>query len=176
MGSMNAQNINTLIVLSSHHHKNTEKIAAVMAEVLNARIKTPQQVAIEELQDYRLIGFGSGIYSDKHHPLILDLADRLPSVSNRKAFIFSTCGAPAVSFGEEYRQQTIDKNHIPLREKLKSKGFEIVGEFSCRGYNTNNFLKFVGGINKGKPDAGDLKDAGDFAKNLREKYLRANIS
>jgi hypothetical protein len=50
------------------------------------------QINPEELQEYSLIGFGSGIYGDKHHKALLDLADKLPPVTNRKAFIFSTSG------------------------------------------------------------------------------------
>ena len=57
----------SLLVLYSYHHHNTEKIAKVFAKVLDAEIKTPQEIKPEELQDYDLIGFGSGIYSAKHH-------------------------------------------------------------------------------------------------------------
>jgi flavodoxin len=80
----------TLLVLVSYHHHNTEKIANVFANVLDAPIKTPQQVRPEELEAYDLVGFGSGIYSSKHHTDLLDLADNLPPVTGRKAFIFST--------------------------------------------------------------------------------------
>jgi hypothetical protein len=34
----------SLLVLVSYHHHNTEKIAQVFAKVLDAPIKTPQQV------------------------------------------------------------------------------------------------------------------------------------
>ena len=61
------------------------------SKILDAQIKTPQQIDPEELQEYNLIGFGSGIYGEKHHKLLLDLADKLPQVTNKKAFIFSTC-------------------------------------------------------------------------------------
>jgi len=37
------------------------------------------------------------------------------------------------------------------------------------GYNTNSFLKIIGGINKGRPNAVDLKNAKEFAKNLKKK-------
>ena len=84
--------IKTLLVLFSYHHKNTEKIANVFAEVLDAQIKTPQQINPQELQEYNLIGFGSGIYGAKHHNLLFDLVDKLPQVTNRKAFIFSSSG------------------------------------------------------------------------------------
>ena len=70
----------SLLVLYSYHHNNTEKIANVFAEVLDAHIKTPKQINPEELQEYDLIGFGSGIYGAKHHELLLELADKLPQV------------------------------------------------------------------------------------------------
>jgi flavodoxin len=80
----------SLLVVFSYHHKNTEKVAKVFAKVLDAQIKTPQQVDPEELQEYSLIGFGSGIYGAKHHETVIDLADKLPQVTNKKAIIFST--------------------------------------------------------------------------------------
>ena len=52
----------SLLVLYSYHNRNTEKIAVAMAKVLEAEIKTPEQVKPEELPAYDLVGFGSGIY------------------------------------------------------------------------------------------------------------------
>lgn len=46
---------------------NTEKIAKVMAEALNAKLVKVEDIQPEELADYDLIGFGSGIYGYKHH-------------------------------------------------------------------------------------------------------------
>jgi flavodoxin len=148
----------SLLVLFSYHHNNTEKIANVIAKVLDAQIKTPQQTDPEELQEYSLIGFGSGIYSAKHHKALLDLADRLPQVTDRKAFIFSTSS----------NLEPLSKNHRSLREKLQSKGYMIVDEFTCAGFNTNSFSKLWGGINKGRPNAEDLKHAEEFAQNLKQ--------
>jgi len=145
----------SLLVLYSYHHKNTEKIANAIAKVLEAEIKTPQQTNPVELQDYDLVGFGSGIYGEKLHKSILDFADKLPQVTNKKAFIFSTSALAEKS-----------NNHKILRKKLQSKGYEIVDEFNCRGFNTNSFLKFFGGMNKGKPNTKDLKHAEEFARNL----------
>ena len=158
----------SLLVLVSYHHHNTEKIAQVFAKVLDAPIKTPQQVNPEELQEYSLIGFGSGIYGAKHHEDLLDLADRLPEIIDKKAFIFSTSAMTG--------EAKVAKDHALLREKLQSKGYVIVGEFSCRGFNTNSFLKLFGGMNKGRPNAEDLKNAEEFAaslkRNLQERYTR----
>jgi flavodoxin len=46
-----------LIIAISYHHQNTEKIAQVFAKVLDAQVKTPQQMNLDELQAYDLIGF-----------------------------------------------------------------------------------------------------------------------
>ncbi len=156
------------LILFSYHNKNTEKIANVVARVLDAKIKTPQQVNPEELQDYSLIGFGSGIYGAKHHKTLIDLVDELPKVPNKKAFIFSTCGVPVSTINEGEFREYIIKNHSLLREKLQSKGYTIVDEFSCGGHNTNSFLKLFGGINKGRPNAEDLRLVEDFTQNLKQ--------
>ena len=44
----------------------------------------------------------------------------------------------------------------------------IIDEFGCRGFNTNSFLKFFGGLNKGRPNAEDLMNAEEFARNVKE--------
>jgi flavodoxin len=154
----------SLLVLYSYHHNNTAKIANVFAKVLDAQIKTPQQINPEELQEYSLIGFGSGIYGEKHHNILLDLADKLPQVTNKKVFIFST----SAIMGEA----KVAKDHSMLREKLQSKGYMIVDEFSCKGFNTNSFLKLFGGMNKGRPSAEDLKHAEEFAQNLKRNLQK----
>jgi flavodoxin len=158
------ESMKSLLVLFSFHHNNTEKIANVFAQVLDAQIKTPRQIEPEELQEYSLIGFGSGIYDEKHHKVLLDLADKLPQVTDRKAFIFSTSGV-ARKFAID---QSIDDPHSPLRKKLKSKGYMIMDEFNCAGFNTNSFLKLFGGMNKGKPNKKDLKNAEEFAEKLKQ--------
>ena len=154
-----------LVIVFSYHHKNTEKIAQVFAHLLDAPIKAPQQINPDELHEYNLIGFGSGIYGEKHHKVLLNLADKLPNVTNTYAFIFSTHGAPGIA-GDEL----MATNHRVLRDKLQAKGYVIVDEFSCRGHNTNSFLKFFGGINKGRPNAEDFQHAESFVQNLKQ-YL-----
>ena len=48
----------------------------------------------------------------------------------------------------------------------------IVDEFTCTGFNTNSFLKLFGGINKGRPNADDLKHAEEFAQKLKQNLLK----
>lgn len=161
--------VRSLVVVYSYHHRNTEKIAHVIADVLGAAVKTPQQVRPDEIVEYDLIGFGSGIYSSTFDASLLDLAERLPQVNNTAVFLFSTYGAPAFVADRKF----IEKNHSQIRERLMGKGFTVIGEFGCAGWNTNSFLKYFGGLNKGKPDAEDFKNAEAFAWDIMQ---RARVS
>jgi len=158
----------SLIVLYSYHHNNTQKVAEAMAKVLNAEIKSPKQTCPEELQQFDLVGFGSGVYAGKHHESLLDLADRISPVTDKRAFVFSTSGMPIGISGQQRLEEYTRKCHVTLKKRLQSKGYTIVDEFGCAGFNTNKFLKWFGGINKGRPNAEDIKHAEEFAQNLKQ--------
>jgi flavodoxin len=146
----------TLIICESVHHGCTKKIADAMAAALNSEVKKPGDVDAGKLAEYDLIGFGSGIYIGKMHKNMLKLADNLPGLE-KKAFIFSTAGGDNENM----------KYHKALKDKLASKGFKIMDEFSCRGFDTFGPLVLIGGLNKGKPDEKDLENARQFAARLK---------
>ena len=149
-----------LLIYVSVHHGNTEKVARNMANVLDADLVQVKQADAAVLGRYDLIGFGSGVYFGKHHASLLDFVDRLPAVRNKRAFIFSTSGLRKIPFVHDF-----DKS---LKEKLRGKGFDVIGEFSCRGYDTSRAAMIVGGINRGRPSARDLQQAEDFARRLKD--------
>ena len=147
-----------LLICVSIHHGNTEKIAKAMAEVLDVEIKKPSEVNIEEITKYDLIGFGSGIYNRKHHRSLFELINKLKIQNHNKGFIFSTAMAPFKVL------------HKPLKESLIDKGFDIIGEFSCKGFMSDSFTKYIfGGLNKGRPNEKDLENARKFAEELKNK-------
>ena len=146
----------TLIVYTSVHHQNTEKVAEVMAAELEADLTPTGNAKPETLAAYDLIGFGSGIYFGKHHKTLLRFVETLPHVAQKQVFVFSTSGDGKM-------------HHAALREKLVNKGFVIVDEFCCRGWDTVGPLKLFGGINKGRPDENDLAGARAFAQGLKNK-------
>jgi flavodoxin len=148
----------TLILYTSVHHQNTEKVAKVMAEELGADLVSIGQVQPETLTAYDLIGFGSGIYYMKFHKTLLEFVGVLPIVTEKRAFIFSTSGDGGI------------QSHAALKEQLVNRGFSIVGDFSCNGWDTWGPLKLVGGTNKGRPNEEDLQEARVFARGLKEKY------
>lgn len=113
---------------------------------------------IPDLADYDLIGFGSGIYWGKHDKNLLDLVRGLPQVNGKKAFIFSTGGVQA---GRIFNRR--------LRRRLVERGFHLVGDFSCKGFDTAGLLRLIGGVNKGRPNEKDLQDAAEFARDLKAR-------
>ena len=149
--------MNSIIILFSYHHKNTEKVAQIIAKIIGAETKSPDQIDPNSLANYDIIGFASGVYFSKLDKTLLELADKIPQVTGKKAFIFSTSGRGGKS---------TYKFHQPLKEKLQSKGFNVVGEFSCPAFDTFGPLKIVGGVNKGRPNEKDLKQAETFAQSL----------
>ena len=80
----------------------------------------------------------------------------LPPVTHKRAFVFSACGDGKM-------------HHNALKEKLVNRGFVVVDEFCCKGWDTVGPLKLFGGINKGKPDENDLAAARAFARGLKNK-------
>ena len=129
-----------------------------MVKTLNAEIINVNDVNINNLQNYDLIGFGSGIYGGKFHKNMLDLIEKLPSVDNKRTFIFSTSSMEKKRYNNS------------IEEKLIEKGFEVIGSFTCKGYDTFGPFKLVGGIGKGRPNEEDIKKAVDFAKGIAKNY------
>ena len=149
----------TLIIYHSEHHGNTEKIAKAIGSATNAELVKSENLNPDDveiiLSEYDIIGFGSGIYNGKHHKSIFKLISVQPGNLDKKVFIFSTSGVDALSRGY----------HNSLKKELEAKGFKIIGEFNCLGFDT---AITSSGINHGKPDEKDLEDARRFVKNLMD--------
>ncbi len=146
------------IIYASIHHQNTKKIAQSIGSVLNAEPISFLEATKEDVLNSDLVGFGSGVYFSKFHKSLNKFVDELPKVENKKAFLFSTAGVR--------KNFILNRSHEDFRKRLEKKGFEVIGEFDCKGLDTNGFLKFFGGINKGKPDEKDIQNAKEFAKTL----------
>jgi len=146
-----------LIVYNSIAQGNTEKVARVIAEVLEARLVKPSECALETLREFDVVGFGSGIYFEKYHRGLRDMVQRLSDAEGRKTFVFSTsgCGDP--------------RYNKPFVKLLSEKGFSVVGTFTCKGFDNYGFVKHIGGVSKGRPDKNDLERARSFATSLKKK-------
>ena len=145
-----------LIIYHSEHHQNTEKIARVMAEKINADIKEAKEVIEEDIDSSDIIGFGSGVYNGRLHKDFSQILNNIPFQDKKKAFIFSTTGMLSYS-------RSAHDRFSPL---LIKKGFKIIGEFFCPGFDTALTSE---GINKGRPDKQDLQNAEKFIESILPK-------
>ncbi len=145
----------TAIIYKSIHHGNTKKIAEVISDTLNADLFDLKDFDEDMIKEYGLIGFGSGKYYMRPHKKLRKFVEGLDNMEGKKAFVFSTSG---------------DGRPMGwLEKKLSGKGFNILDEFYCKGFDTYGPYKLVGGMNKGKPDEEDLKNAEIFANGIKEK-------
>ena len=142
-----------LIIYHSEHHQNTEKIAKAMAIKIAAEAKKAKDVTPEIIKNYDIVGFGSGVYNGRLHEELSEMIDKLPYQDNKKSFIFSTTGSITYS----------KLAHDRFRPLLIKKGFKIIGEFSCLGFDT---ALAKNGINKGRPDKQDLENAERFIQDI----------
>jgi flavodoxin len=145
-----------LIIYHSEHHQNTEKIAKAMAAKIDVDLEEAKEVRTEDINNYEIIGFGSGVYNGRFHKDLLEIIDNIPHQDNKKAFIFSTTGSLSYS----------RLAHDRFRPLLLDKGFKIIGEFSCPGFDTALTRE---GINKGRPNEQDLENAEKFIQDILAK-------
>ncbi len=161
---MEKQKKDTLIIYASIHKGNTEKIAERMGDVLGARAISIQNVKEGDVLSANLIGFGSGIYIGKFHKKLIDFVKKLPEVKGKKAFIFSTSGMK--------RNVAVNWSHNHFKGILEKKGYEVLGDFNCLGYDTYGPLKYVGGKNKGRPNEEDISSAKEFVRSVVKNNLK----
>ena len=148
----------TLVICKSVHHGNTARIAGRIAGVLHAEVAAPEAVPYTAIDTYDLVGFGSGVYYGRFHDALRAWLRGLPdaAVARRPAFVFSTSGLSCLW----------PLWHRPFTRELARKGFDVVGEFHCRGFDSWGPLWFAGGLNRRHPDDRDLDRAAAFARRI----------
>ncbi|MGZ4933876.1 MAG: flavodoxin domain-containing protein [Halobacteriota archaeon] len=67
----------TSIVYLSYHLHNTEKVAQVMAEELEAELVSVSEEQPNAVIENDIIGFGSGIYGMKFHKTFIEFVEAL---------------------------------------------------------------------------------------------------
>lgn len=140
----------TLIIYCSQHKSNTEKIANVFKEKCGCNLINVKKYRNINLEDYDLIGFGSGVYVENVSPKLFRLIEKL-DLKNKNVFVFSTSGVGMKFYNNK------------LIKALESKGAINKGSFSCRGsydaekFTKNKIFKAMSIIPKGHPNNSDLK-------------------
>jgi len=124
----------TLIVYASVHHQNTEKVAKVIAAELGADLVSVGEVQPDAITAYDLIGFGSGIYAGKFHKTLLQFVETLPTVTEKQAFVFSTCGVRGTQW------------HAALKSCWRTEDSRSWGSFPAKGGIRSLFWNFSEGL------------------------------
>ncbi len=145
----------SLIIYYSAYHKNTEKIAKVFASKTNADLLSLKDTKKAEIDNYDLIGFGSGVYRESMSPQLLSFAEKL-NLKNKDFFIFSTSGIGMRFYNNK------------LIKLLKSKGGRYRGSFACKGsfvsrdFSENRIFEILSKFAEDHPNDKDICRAEKF--------------
>ncbi len=145
----------TAICYYSRHHGNTLKVLEAMASECALDLIDVTTRQIVRLDDYDCIGFASGIYGFEFQKAVVAFARQYLPEGKPVFFVYTYGGAKGT--GAKAVADIAREKHCP-----------ILGEFSCKGYDTFGPFKMVGGIAKGHPDAQDLENARRFYREIQE--------
>lgn len=145
----------TAVIYYSEHHGNTKKLLDAVKSASQDEIKLFNilETAPEDLSQYDMIGYASGIYYSKFHKKLLAYAEK-NTPENMEVFFIYTYGAEKDGYTKAIRQAVATKNA------------KVLGEFGSFGFNTFGPFKLIGGIAKNRPNDTDLKNAVDFYNGL----------
>lgn len=149
----------TLICYYSRHHGNTRKVLEAIAqegEVDLVDVTTRQSVSWDE---YDCIGFASGIYGFEFQKAVTEYARQYLPKGKPVFFVYTYGGAKGTGAKA-------------VEDVAREKGCPVLGEFSCKGYDTFGPFKLMGGIAKGHPDAQDLENARSFYRALEKAQIK----
>ncbi len=145
----------TLIIYCSEYKKNTEKIAKIFEEKSNCDLINVKNFTDINLENYDLIGFGSGVYVESLSPKIFKVIDKL-DLKDKNIFVFSTSGVGMKYYNKKLIKVLISKGAI-------NKGsFACKGSFDAKEFSNNKIFDIIGRITKGHPNGKDFKSAEKF--------------
>ena len=145
--------MNILIVYHSEHHGNTKKLLDAIARQGGVTLLDASAGSFTACEDYDIIGFASGIYYHNFHKDVLAWAEKfLPE--GKTVFFLYTCGVKRKCYTNA------------ISRIAAGKRAQIVGVYSCPGYDTFGPFKLVGGIAKNRPNAADMDGAVRFLEGL----------
>ncbi|MCM0650985.1 flavodoxin [Clostridium swellfunianum] len=148
-----------LIVYCSDYNKNTEKIARIFAEKVDCDLINIRNVNEVNIENYNLIGFGSGVYRESLSPKIIRLVDKL-NLKGKNVFVFSTSGV-----GIKFYNNSLIK-------QLESKGAINKGSFACKGsfiardFTSKKIFDIMSKLSQGHPNDKDIKKAERFISDV----------
>ena len=144
----------TAVCYYSRHHGNTLKVLQAMAAEGSMDLIDVTTRQAVRLEGYDCIGFASGIYAFDFQKSVVEFARQYLPQGKPVFFVYTYGGAKG-------------RGAKAVKAVAAQKGCRVLGEFSCRGFDTFGPFKLVGGIAKGHPNTRDLEKARLFYRNLR---------
>jgi flavodoxin len=149
----------SLIIYYSVYKNHTAKIAEVFAKIINADLINLKNTKNIMVDNYDLIGFGSGVYHESLAAQLFSCVEKL-NLKDKDVFVFSTSGV-----GLRY----YNKKLIKL---INTKGAKCQGSFACKGsfisrdLSENKIFEFMSKFAKGHPNDKDLSKAEEFMRKV----------
>lgn len=149
----------SLIIYCSNYKSNTKKIAQVFAEKIHSELINIKEASDIDVENYDVIGFGSGVYKENLSPEMFELVDNL-NLTGKSVFVFSTSGIGMKFYNNK------------LMKLLVSKGAINKGSFACKGslvareFSNNKIFDIVGRLSQGHPNDKDLRKAEKFIEKV----------
>ena len=144
------------IAYYSRHHGNTKKLLDAIKEMGNVKLIDVVECNKEDLSEYEIVGFASGIYFGKFSEKVMEFArNNLPE--KKKVFLINTYGIKVSNYTKD------------MEKVIEKKGCKLLGTYGCRGFDTFGPLKLIGGITKGHPNENDIKGVIEFFRRIIEK-------
>lgn len=145
----------TLIIYCSEYNKNTEKIARIFAQKTDCELVNIRGANNINIENYNLIGFGSGVYRESLSPKVLKLVNRL-NLKGKNVFVFSTSGV-----GMKFYNNSLIKL-LELKGGINKGSFACKGSFIARDFTDKKIFDIMGRLSQGHPNDKDIKKAERF--------------
>lgn len=146
------------IVYASVHHGNTKKLLDGIASVCSVDLYSAEQASDLDLTRYKAVGFASGIYKGCLHTSLYAFLDKEKPLP-KNVFVMCTSGSGGKKYGSNFSK------------RLSEKGKQVLGVFSCKGFDTFGPWKLIGGIAKGRPNTEDIATGVSFMQNTVENQM-----
>lgn len=147
----------TAVCYYSRHHGNTLKVLKAMTDEGEIELIDVTARQSVHLEDYDCVGLASGIYGFEFQKAVVEFARQYLPQGKPVFFVYTYGGAKGTGAKA-------------VAEVARDKNCPVLGEFSCRGYDTFGPFKLVGGIAKEHPDRQDLENARSFYRTVKEAY------
>jgi len=135
------QFMKSLIVYCSEYKNNTEKVARIFAEKAECELINIRDVSDINIENYNLIGFGSGVYKESLSPKLFKLVEKL-NLKGKSVFVFSTNGA-----GMKYYNNSLIKL-LESKAAINKGSFACKGSFTASEFTNNKIFDIVGRLSQ----------------------------